>query len=218
MRHAALLATAAVGMAASVASAQVITSWVNFGQLGNQAFSAVGTEAAGVTGSTLTRGAGITATAASNSFSGNGWDTLAADDYFSFGFTVASGFSVDLSTFWLGSRSSSSGPGFMGLFWSGDGFTSSLTTITQVGTAFTNSIIDVSSLTGLTGTVEFRLMALNGTSAGGGVIGSAGTFRVGDHFDGTNFTEMRFEGTVVPTPGAAALFGLAGLCAGRRRR
>ncbi|MFG0275452.1 MAG: PEP-CTERM sorting domain-containing protein [Phycisphaerales bacterium] len=218
MRHAAMLATVVAGMATSIASADVITSWTNFGQPGDQAASPVNVEAANVTGVAITRGAGLNPSGAGNSISSNGWDDLAADDYFTFGFNVDAGFSVDLDTLWIGTRSSNTGPGFLGLFYSGDGFSSNLYTFTQSGTSFNNSIIDLSSLTGLTGNVEFRIIALNGTSANGGTISSGGTFRIGDHFDGANFSEVRFEGTVVPTPGAMALFGLAGVCAGRRRR
>lgn len=217
-----ITAIALVAGLATAASAQdVITSWVNFGQTGDQASSAVGTAAANVTGIELTRGSGLNPSAAGNSFSSSGWDQGDGDDandYFSFGFTVADGFSVNLESFWVGARSSNTGPGFLGLYSSVDGFTTNLFTFTQSGTAFNNAIADVSGLTGLTGTVEFRVLALNNISANGGTVGSGGTFRFGDHFDGTNFTEMRFEGTVVPAPGAMALLGLGGLVATRRRR
>jgi len=211
-------AAAVLVITAGTASADVITSWVNFGQPGDQAFSPVGTEAANVTGSVLTRGSGITATGAGNSISANGWDDLSADDYFTFGFTVDAGYSVDLDTLWFGSRSSGSGPGFLSVYTSLDGFTTPVYSFAQVGTSFNNNIADLSSLTGLTGSVEFRILADNGTSASGGTIGSGGTFRLGDHFDGSDFTEFRFEGTVVPAPASAALLGLGGFVAVRRRR
>lgn len=215
-----MLTTAAAVLAMSVASAASaqVTSYTLFGNAGNEAFVAADAAPTGVSGMDLTRGAGINPSAAGNSFSANGWDNFEATDYFSFGFTVSAGYSVNLDTFWVGSRSSSSGPGTMGLYWSGDGFSTALATIVQSGTAFTNSIIDLSALTGLTGTVEFRLIAMAGASAGGGTPGSGGTFRVGDHYDGANFTQMRFEGTVVPTPGALALCGVAGVVGIRRRR
>jgi uncharacterized protein (TIGR03382 family) len=216
-----ITAIALVAGLATAASADVITSWVNFGQPGNQDSSAVGTADANVTGIALTRGSGLNATAANNSFSSSGWDQGDGDDandYYSFGFTVADGFSVNLDSFWVGSRSSNTGPGFLGLFSSVDGFSTNLFTFTQVGTAFNNVIADMSALTGLTGTVEFRVLALNSVSANGGTVASGGTFRFGDHFDGTNFTEMRFTGTVIPAPGAMALLGLGGLVATRRRR
>ena len=215
-----ILTAAAVALAttfASAASAQV-TSYTLFGAPGNQAFTPADPAPTGVTGLDLTRGAGINPSGASNSISSNGWDDFAADDYYSFGFTVSAGYSVNLSTFWVGSRSSSSGPGSIGLFYNGDGFTTALATWAQSGTSFSNNIIDLSALTGLTGTVEFRIIALAGPSAGGGSPSSGGTFRLGDHFDNGNFTKMRFEGSVIPTPGALALFGVAGLAGVRRRR
>ena len=91
-------------------------------------------------------------------------------------------------------------------------------TSNPAGRLFNNSVADMSALTGLTGTVEFRIYADNNVSANGGSISSGGTFRLGDHFDGSNFTEVRFEGTVVPAPASAALLGLGGLVAVRRRR
>lgn len=202
----------------TAASAEVITSWVNFGQSGDQAASPVGTTAANVTGIELTRGPGLNPSGAGNSFSSSGWSVDQSEDYITFGFTVDAGFSVDLETFWVGARSSNTGPGFLGLFYSGDGFTDALFTFAQDGTNFNNAIVDLSALTGLTGTVEFRIAALNDISANGGTLSSGGTFRVGDHFLDGNFSEMRFEGTVVPAPGAFALIGLGGLVAGRRRR
>ncbi|MCC5821821.1 MAG: PEP-CTERM sorting domain-containing protein [Phycisphaerales bacterium] len=212
------LAIALVAGMTTAASAEVITSWVTFGQPGNQVSTPVGTQADNVTGIELTRGPGLNATAANNSFSSSGWTTDQAQDYYSFGFTVDSGFEVNLDTFWVGTRSSGTGPGFLGLYYSGDGFTGLLHTFVQDGTNFNNSIVDLSGLTGLTGTVEFRIAMLNDISANGGTVGAGGTFRVGDHFADGNFTEMRFEGTVIPAPGALALIGLGGLVAGRRRR
>lgn len=55
----------------------------------------------------------------------------------------------------------------------------------------------------------FRLVMLTDVSANGGTVGTAGTNRVDN---------VIVNGTLIPTPGAAALFGLAGLVAMRRRR
>lgn len=216
MKH--ILALALVSGLATAASAEVITSYALFGQPGNQASQPASTVAANITGMDLVRGPGLNASAGNNSFAANGWSTDATQDYFSFGFSVANGFSVNLDDLWLGSRSSNSGPGFLGLFYSGDGFTTNLYTFIQTGTVFTNSIIDLSALTGLTGDVEFRISAISDVSANGGTLSESGTFRVGDHFDGTDFSEFRFNGSVVPAPGALALIGFGGLVATRRRR
>jgi len=211
-------AAAILAAVAGTASADVITSYVNFGQTGDQASSPVGTVAANVSALPLTRGAGLNANAGGNSLNSSGFDTLDASDYVTFGFTVDAGYSVNLDTLYFGSRSSNSGPGFLSVYSSLDGFAAPLFSFAQVGTAFTNSAADLSSLTGLTGSVEFRIYADNGVSANGGTVGSSGTFRVGDYNDGSNFSEFRFEGTVVPAPASAALLGLGGLVAIRRRR
>ena len=213
-----MIALAAVAGLATVASAEVITSYTTFGQPGNQVFTAPNVQADNVTGMNLTRGPGLTATGANNSFSASGWSTDQSQDYFSFGFTVADGYAVNLESLFIGTRSSNTGPGLLGLFVSTDGFSSNLFTFVQLpDNTFSNSAIDLSALQGLTGEVEFRIAVLENTSANGGTIASSGTFRVGDYFDGS-YSEMRFEGTVVPTPGAIAMLGLGGLVATRRRR
>ena len=160
--------------------------------------------------------------AAGDSFSANDW-TNGTDSYFSFGFTVDAGFSVDLDQFFMGTRSSNTGPGELGLFYSGDSFASPIFSFSQSGTSFTNSAVDLSSLTGLTGAVEFRIAPTSDVSANGKTIAGTGTFRIGDYFDGS-LSEVRFTGevndtVVIPLPGAAGL-GLAGLglVALRRRR
>lgn len=215
-----LFAIAAIASMSAVASAEVITSYALFGAAGDQAIQAADDQAANITGLNLVRGAGLTGNVGSNSFNSAGWSTDASQDYISFGFTVADGYSVDLSTMWAGTRASGTGPGLLGLFSSIDGFSTNLYTISQSGTTYTNSIIDLSALTGLTGTVEFRIAAIANVSAGGGSIGAGGTWRIGDHYDGANYSEFRFDGTVnaIPTPGALALLGLGGLTAVRRRR
>lgn len=215
-----ITAAALVAIAgAASAGTETIAAWDMFGQPGDQAFTAATSSAANVTGDNMARGAGLAGNAGANSLNSNGWDGLDADDYVTFGFTVGAGFSVDLESLIIGTRSSNSGPGDLGLFYSGDGFSSSLFTFTQSGTNFLNSVVDLSGLTGLTGAVEFRIAALSDTRADGGTgISSQGTFRVVDFFDNGDFIDTQFTGTVVPTPGAIALFGAAGLAAARRRR
>lgn len=215
-----VIAIAAVVAASGTASADVITSYVNFGQSGDQGASPAGTVAANVSALPLTRGAGLNANPGGNSLNSSGWDSLDSSDYVTFGFEVAPGYQVDLDTLWFGSRSSNTGPGNLGVYYSVDGFASPVYTFSQSGTDFNNSIADLSALQDLQGNIEFRIYAVDGVSAGGGTISSGGTFRVGDHYDGSNFTEFRFEGSVeaVPAPASAALMALGGVVAGRRRR
>ncbi len=211
----------AVGAVAAVcggveAAVVVLANWDMTGESGSQA-SVAGT-GTGVSALDVTRGAGLVASSASNSISASGW-TGEPTDYFSFGFTVGAGKSVNLSTLSIGTRASGTGPGTIGLYSSTDNFSTTLATITQGNGTFVNSVISLSSLTSLTGTVEFRLMAIGTNSANGGTTSSSGTLRITNYFDGsTNSGGFFLAGEVVPAPGAVALLGLAGLVAGRRRR
>jgi hypothetical protein len=204
----------------SSAWADIITGYNLSGQPGNQTSNTPSIEAANVDGLLLTRGPGLTPTAAGNSFSASAWD---AGDYFSFGFTVDTGYFVELTNLEIGTRSSGTGPGTMGLFSSVDSFATAITTISQSpGSNFVNSVIDLTSLGQLSGNVEFRLAMIGTTSAGGGAVGSGGTFRVTNYFAGGDQGSFRFNGSVsaVPEPTAAGLLALTGIAgmAFRRRR
>lgn len=180
---------------------QTIASWDFTNEPGDQV-STAGTGSSNLTATNFTRGAGVTATAASNSISGSGWST-ASDDYFSFGITVAEGFEADLATLVIATRSSNTGPGNIALQYSVDNFATNLANWTQSGTTFNNQSIDLSFLPNLSGTVEFRIVVTNTTSANGDTIASGGTFRVGNFFDGTNFIPVNFTGTVNALPAPA---------------
>jgi hypothetical protein len=194
------------------AGATTIVEWDVQGAPGNQAVTTGVAGQAGVQAVDLARGAGLTSTAAANSFSSAGW-TSEATDYYSFGFSIEAGFIADLESLYIGTRSSNTGPGSLGLYWSGDGYTTALTTFTQTGTAFLNSIVDLSALPDVTGAVEFRLVQIGTTSANGGTTASGGTFRTTGYFDAVGFDRnMQITGavTAVPEPGTIALL-LAGL-------
>jgi hypothetical protein len=203
------------------AQAASIVEWDLLGAPGNQASTAASSAATNVTGTNLTRGPGLTPTGAGNSFSASGWNV---GEYFEFGFSVDAGFSVDLDTLFIGTRSSNTGPGSLGLFYSGDSFTNSLFTFSQSGSNFLNSTVDLSALTGLTGNVNFRVVNLSNTSANGGTVGGGGTFRVGAYFDQGSFANnLSFTGTVnnpVPVPAAVWLLGsaVAGMAGVARRK
>jgi len=228
-----LIAAAVLGalVAASSASAAIVVDWNLTGAAGTQATNAPSTVAANITGLNLTRGAGLVGNAGANSMNAAGWNGQATD-YFSLGFTVASGYTVDLDDLFVGTRSSATGPGTIGVFYSGNSFASAITTISQApGGNFVNSAIDLSALPDLTGTVEFRFQAIGSVAAGGGAIGTAGTFRVGDYFVGSSETSnLALTGVVskvvappVPEPTTTALLlvGLAtvgGLVTRRRSK
>lgn len=212
------LCAAVVCAQAGVATAAVVVEYGLTGAPGNQAFTAPSFVDPNATGLNVTRSAGLNPSAAGNSISASGWDI---GDYFSFGFDVSPGFFANLDSLEIGTRSSNSGPGTLELFYSGDGFTTSLGQTVQVGTLFSNTVIDLSGLTGLTGPVEFRLTMLDTTSANGGTVASGGTMRIANYFDGVDTGGFRINGTISavpePTSFVALAVGAVAFTASRRR-
>ena len=215
MKQVRIAALAALFTLSGTASAVTIVEWNLAGTPGSQATTPAASAAAGVSGADMARGAGLNATGAANSFSSSGW-TGEATDYYSLGFTVDAGFTVDLDALYIGTRSSNTGPGQLGLYYSGDAFAAPLATFDQSpGSNFVNSVVDLSALPVLTGAVEFRLMQIGSTAANGGSTSGSGTFRVTGYFEGGAFDRnTQFTGTVsvIPEPGNLALM-LAGLAA-----
>lgn len=211
-----------VGLCAPL-RAEEIVSYNLAGQPGNQPFNVPAVVASNTTGLNLTRSAGLTAAAAGNSISSSAWNVVGR--YYSFGFTVSTGFQVDLTNLQVGSRSSNTGPKYLVLYSSVDNFTTPLATITHIPAPadppgspipFINSDINLSSLTGLTGTVEFRLRVdeskqmVNESLA----IASTGTCRLtnffapsGDPPANTDTGGFRINGTVSPVGGGATVVG-----------
>jgi PEP-CTERM motif len=216
----ALAATAALGTAAS---ATTLVQWDLAGAPGNQATTPGIASDASLAAIDLSRGAGLSPSAASNSFSSSGF-TGGATDFVSLGFTVASGFLVDLDALFIGTRSSNTGPGTIGLYWSGDAFATPITRFDQSpGSNFVNSVVDLSALPDLTGSVEFRLAQIGSTSANGGATGASGTFRLTGYFNDSGFDRnLQFTGSVaaIPEPGTYGLMaaGLAAMGLFIRRR
>lgn len=169
-----------------------------------------------ITGLSIERSDGLEFHEINNTFSAKGWESEAASppsddqEYISFGFTVEPGFAVDLDSFLLIRRSSldkggstSKGPGTLGLYYNGDNFTNVIYTFDQSGGGEVSDPIDLSALTGLTGTVEFRIIEIGNTSYDGSTATAEnGVFRL---VDDPNTGDVRITGTVVsavPEPSA----------------
>ncbi len=220
----------ALSAAAASAPAATITSYDLTANTGDEATEPAASSATGVTGLPISRGAGITPSAAANSFSATGFEGTASSpaadtEYMSLGFSVNPGFEVDLNTLTIAVRSSNTGPGTLGLYYNGDSFASPLFTFVQSGTAFNNQVVNLSSLDDLTGPVEFRLIEIGNTQADGvGDTALTGAFRIAEYTANTaapfTFVDVTFDGSVtaVPEPAAFGLLGAAGLLALRRRR
>ena len=163
------LLTAAVTTAAltAAANAAVLVGYSST----NGAAVAPSDVAPNLTGLNLTRGPGLNQNTG-GTFNSNGFTSgmtvgsaVTAGDYTSFGFSVNPGSQVDLTTIDFGYDRSGTGPAQVTLRSSVDGFNSDLFTDTSVdanGEAVTG--IDLSGLTDLMGTIEFRLYGFNASS------------------------------------------------------
>ena len=215
----AALAALAVAMTAGRVDAGSIVEYELFGQPGNQVSSSATFAATGATGSALVRGAGLTATAASNGFAASGWNDLSATDYFQLGFTLAAGYSATVDQFILASRSSGTGPGFVEIDASVDGgaFTK-VTTLVQDGTNYNNALVNLGLTVHSSLVLRLRVDPTNAASANGGAIGSAGTYRISDYSGdgGQTYAPISLTGTIsqtaaVPEPASIAMLSIASL-------
>jgi len=127
----------------------------------------------------------------------------------------------------MGTKSSNTGPGTIGLYYSTDNFaTSTLLTSLAENAAYVNSDIDLSGIGAITGTLTFRLVEIGTNSANGGTTGSSGTFRVSSYYPSGTYIANQITGTVAqditptPIPAAAWLLGsgVLGLAGIRRRK
>ena len=228
MMLAAIVILFATGTArADIAMTNALASWNQQGLAGNQV-STSGINTTSITANTMTRNAGLVATAGANSLNSNAWTS---GGYVEFGFTVASGYHANLDSLYFGSKVSATGPTSLIVKTSADSFTNAFTTIamnnTTTGTPYINNVVNLSSLAAIASGNTFSIR-LYGT----GATGTGGTLRVSDYLDaaGTLGTANTYyfdtitgtvaaDATPTPIPAAAWLLGsgLMGLMGIRRR-
>lgn len=218
MKNALFVAVAGLAVTASGQSSpvggNVLLAWDSFGNDGDSPELPLSFSAANISATGWQRSAAIAPASAGNTFSSNGYnDGDESTNYFFTTLTVADGWQLDLTDFVVGLRRSNSGPTDINLRSSLDGFSSSLFQFDGSDGGFQNEIIDLSGLGTLTGSVEFRISGANASSANG-------TLRIGDYSEFPTFFDVQFEGDVslIPSPATAALLGIGGLAAARRRR
>jgi hypothetical protein len=224
--RAALLVASVLGLASfsARARADIILQQYEFqGQTGSETTLAPSLVASGLTGNNFTESSVLTTSAGVNSMNSSGWNLANAN--YSFGFTIQPGKVVTVDQIILTSRSSATGPGFINLLASVDGgAATTVATITQTSTNFNDEFLAITPVTAKS-SLTFFFVAANQTSAGGGMIGSAGTFRIGDYNPAGTPTPFTINGTIstaaVPEPSAIVLGGLsavvmAGVWARRR--
>jgi len=229
MLAAGLLTMAAASSAyASYPISGLIAEWDTYLMSGTEVSLAGTSSVAQISGLTLSRGTGLTASGATNNMGSTGWSGTYADDYFQFSLTVADGYKATLYDLWIGARSSKTGPGTIGFYSSTDNYANAFYSMTMAsdGSTYSNEVVDLSSLGSISGSFFIRLYEIDNTQAdGSGDTASTGTFRVGDYYDGATFGNIGITGTVapvsaVPVPAAAWLLGsgLLGLVGLKRKR
>jgi hypothetical protein len=232
MLAAGLLTMAAASSAYAYPGSGLIAEWDTTGLGGKEASLAGTSSIAQISGLTLSRGPGLlTSSTGANSMNSNGWDGTNSNDYFEFTLTVDSGFEATLGDLWIGTKSSSTGPGTMGFYSSTDNYSNEFYTVIQDGIKYKNDTIDLSFLGPISGSFSIRLSEIGNTQAGSAdATASGGTFRVTDYTftnpdNSKTYYNIGISGTVapvsaVPVPAAAWLLGsgLLGLVGLKRKR
>ena len=142
----------------------------SFSSLANSGCSGIVSNDANVIANGICRGSGISVNAGTT-YNSRDWTTAAtldANDYLEWSITPNTGFSIDLTTMDLTYDRSGQGPTEVDIqVDTGSGFTSIFTDASVSAGSEDNNGIDLSSITGITTTITFRLFAFNATSAAG---------------------------------------------------
>ena len=215
---AALVIGLMTGPIVSAARADIALEQYEFqGQPGTETSVAASLVASNITGLAFSESAGLTPSVGVNSIAVTGFNNPGV--YFAFGLNVQAGYSATVDQLVLTSRSSATGPGFLNVLASVDGGAfKTVGSFTQTGTAYNDEFLSISPVTANKSLI-FEIVAANQVSAGGGTIGSGGTFRIGDYNPAAGpLTPFTINGTVtplstpsVPEPSSAILTGLGAL-------
>lgn len=197
------------------AGAQVLVSYNFTGATGDQVSQPVASFDPDLTASVMTRGSGITASAAGGSISSTGFTTGVIDlnDYYSFTLTPGVGVTMDLGTLTFAERRSGTGIRDFSIRTSLDGFATDVFTAAVPDDTATRdqSFVFGSAFDAVTGPITIRIYGYTAESA-------AGTWRLTNTSSGAQ--NFQLTGTaVVPEPTSAAMiFVGAGLVAWGVRR
>ncbi|HEU5240297.1 MAG TPA: Ig-like domain-containing protein, partial [Pyrinomonadaceae bacterium] len=173
--------------ASSLRTAQTTFTDASPGSLGNYAtvglsgttapaVVAASNVAANVTFSNLSRGSGLTASAATDAFNSSSWPTTTSltvagnTDYYEFTITPNASYRFSASELRVGLQRSSAGPAFVELRSSLDSFGSTIGSVISVGTSLAKFSVTLSAVPGLQNRasgVTFRLYGYNASSGGG---------------------------------------------------
>jgi hypothetical protein len=163
----------AVSLLASIAPAAALVNYSFSGQPGTQATTPVTSLAPNVTASAISRGSGISATAAGDSMNSNSFNTPTFDAtaYYEVSVAPAAGYYLNLDSLRYGNRRSSTGPSTIDIRSSLDSFSSVVATYAAPTSATAQTIPLGTAFDLITSQVTFRIYGYVSTN-------SAGTFRL----------------------------------------
>jgi len=195
---------AVVGMGRTASGISVAFSFS--GSTGSEPSFAADGQPADATVSPMSRGTGLTASAAANAFSSSGWTTAAVrdlNDYYTFTITPDSGFGMSLTRLELDERRSLTGIREWSIYSSLDSFGIALGTFSvddNDSTRVNQGVNLGAPFANLTSSLEFRIYGFRSEAAGG-------TWRV----DNVELSLTTFELVPASVPESASTFSLLGL-------